>query len=157
MGYVTDSAEVEKRARQLLDESGIDRASYKYLSAITRLGSQAELWFLDSDVMNQARLAIRALRKSCVKDREAWLDVKKSHAELKPARLVDRIHDVLSEYEQTKPEPKRVVKNMAGTNVEVDGCRAGASRHGRWIWYKEAGKLYSDEQLAHATEWAKSE
>ena len=61
LGYVTDSAEVEKRARQLLDESGIDRASYKYLSAITRLGSQAELWFLDSDVMNQARLAIRAL------------------------------------------------------------------------------------------------
>ena len=43
LGYVTDSAEVEKRARQLLDESGINRASYKHLSAIRRLGSQAEL------------------------------------------------------------------------------------------------------------------
>ena len=51
----------------------------------------------------------------------AWVDMEKSRAELRPARLVHRIGEMLESAELAQTEPKPIENIMNGKQVRVGG------------------------------------
>ena len=86
------------------------------------------------------------------------LDVKKSRAELRPARITHRVTEMIEEMEKAEQTPLPVTKRMNGKYVEV-GVRntVGQVRNGAWTWTAFAKDRYTEEQLKVAKTFAESE
>jgi hypothetical protein len=58
-----------------------------------------------------------------VPGRKVWLDAKKDRSELRAARVIHRIAEVLAETEALRQDKLEVDKNVAGKVVAVGGSR----------------------------------
>ena len=93
-----------------------------------------------------------------MEDRTVWLDVKKSTAELRPARIVHRMAEIMEEIEAAEDPPLEVTKKLNGKYVEVGvKKRIGQVRNGSWVWLPFAMTRYQPDQLEFAKAYAEEE
>ena len=165
LGWDLSSDELTQRATALLAEAGINTASWNHMSPVRVPGSAVELLFIDSDSLSEAKLAVRALRKKFAQAQQqqeqnaskpAWLDVKKSSAQLLPARLTHRTHDYLSHIERTSDAAGNITKDLIHKTVSRNDVIMGRVISSTWKWTSEAEQCYSDDVRAHCASLAAS-
>ena len=155
-----DSREtVQARAKEVLTEAGFtEGADYKGLSATRQSGSMVELFFSSPSHLLRAKVAIRLLQKQFRSAEKAvWCDAKKTRAEMRPARIVHRIHDCLSEVEKKKPSDARIEKDVAKKEVLRNDVTIGRMTWGKWRWTPEGQESFNEDQLKTAFDWALQE
>ena len=123
----------------------------------TKAGSAAQIVFSTPADLAETRAAVQALNRSYITGKWVWLDAKKENYELRPARLVHRVCDMLLDFESQREDPLEVEKVMNGKFVKVGGHRAGFTLHSQWKWTGYAVKRYSAEQLEMAKGYADEE
>lgn len=99
-GWDVDPKKLESRATALLLDSGIRRDVFGPVGAVVNkagLGSSAETVFATVDALEDARIAVWALRRSFGASTPAWVDVARTRAETRPLRMVHRIADMLED------------------------------------------------------------
>lgn len=86
-------------------------------------GSAASLWFHEERLLEKAKAAARALGHEFEGAHgKVWLDVKKSHAELRPARMIHRALDAAQDVERSKGrDPANVTKQPASKTLKMNG------------------------------------
>ena len=146
LGWDSESATILKNAKAALQKIGIGEDEYSCLSAVRDKGSIASLTFKNPQRLQEAKRLMRA-EKFRVQgiEKEVWVDVEKSRAELKPARLIHRITEILEEYEGARESPQPITKVMNGKQVKMGGELLAWSQHGQLQWGRFACKRYSDE------------
>ena len=154
MGWNTPAAEIRTRAKEVLARAGVKESEYVGLDATRQSGSLAELCFHNPDDLQKARLGVRSLRLKYVDDKAVWLDVKKS---LKPARVVHRVAEMLSEAEAVRENKMTVQKIMTTKHVQVGADKAGFVCGTMWIWTSFARARYTQDFLDMAKTYAESE
>jgi hypothetical protein len=160
LGWDTDEKILMERALELLGKANITQDMYTGLSASigrSGTGSAAELCFYQSQKLQTARMAIKALRCEFSAGRVAWLDAKKERAEMKPARVVHRLADFLQDIENTREEKFEVEKVMNGKFVKINGQRVGFTLRGEWQWTAWACSRYSVETMEMAKAYAEGD
>ena len=158
LGWNDPPEVILQRAREVLGETGFSFENYDNLTAVSRkAGSCAELKFPSAAKLKEARLAVQALNKSYVSEKWVWLDAKKEFHELRPARLVHRIYDVLVELESTREDKLKVEKVLNGKFVKLGDRRAGYTLHGQWKWTGVATQRYCQEDLDMARSFAEQD
>ena len=157
LGWNTTESVILDRAREVLTAAGVDPSEYNGLSATRREGSLAELCFNSPQQLQRARLLVKTVNKTYVDDRHVWLDVKKSRAELRPARIVHRVTEAVEEMESSQPSPQKVEKKLNGKTVVVGTEKVGHVRNGSWQWLAFARARYTPEQLEVAKSYAEEE
>jgi len=145
LGWDSDQATIMKRAKEVLSKAGIAPADYTGLSPTRREGSLAELCFSNPMLLTQAKFAIRDLNKSYREGKTVWLDVKKDREELRPARIVHRISDLISEAESGREDKLPVDKVLNGKYVKVGDDKAGYCAKGLWVWTTFSTSRYTQE------------
>ena len=155
LGWDNDGTTVEQRARTVLTESA---ESWKNLAAVNpKKGSSVDLMFMSADQLQESRLAVRALKKTYSNDRKVWLDVKNTDAENRPARLMHRAHDCLTDIESSRSDKKVIKKDPSGKFLSIDDKRIGFSLRGRWRWTQHASARYTAEELELAKAYAEDQ
>ena len=149
------------RAREVLQAAEIPDTDFSGLSAPRREGSQAELCFKSPEVLQKARLHVRALRKSfdtTPNGKTVWLDVLKDRAELRPARIVHRAFDMIEEMEAKMQPPLKLEKRLDGKYIKAEGNkRIGFVAGGQWHWSPWARARYPSDALDEAKQYADEE
>ena len=144
-------------AQTTLTKAGVDTATFSAVTAIVSRnneGSTAQLVFRTAGELAAAKLLVRAAQCRGWNDKNIWLDAKKSRTEMKPARLVHRIAQVLTDFEEARADKQPIEKNMVGKNVRNASGQLGWSRAGVWIWTAIAKARYTVEQLDIAKSFA---
>ena len=155
LGWDADEQTIEQRAVELLNSVGITPDQYENLSAMRQKGSMAELWFKDPLSLIRARLQVRA-KKQVYPDnsKPAWLDVKKSKEQLKPARMVHRIADFLEDVEKAKTTPGTITKDVVRKVIKRNDDIMGSIYFGKWRWSVAGIFLYDEAVRENAVECA---
>ena len=144
-------------AQTTLTKAGVDATTFSAATAIVSRnneGSTVQLVFRTAGELSAAKLLVRAAHCKGWSDKNIWLDAKKSRTEMKPARLVHRIAQVLTDFEEARADKQPVEKNMVGKNVRNASGQLGWSRSGVWIWTAVAKARYTVEQLDIAKSYA---
>ena len=84
----------------------------------------------------------------------AWLDVAK---DTRPAKIVHRMHDFLSEAETGMSPSLHVEKVMIGKLINVGGQKVGFTLKGAWVWTRRGMGRYTEEQRDMAKAYAEDE
>ena len=163
LGWNDSKATVVKRAKEVLEKAGIKESDYVGLCASFReKGSNAELCFNTPQLLQKAKFSIRELETAYRSDgAPAWLDVKKDKEEMRPARVVHRVTELIEEAESGRSDKLVVEKVMNGKKVLVgpqDSQHiAGYSNKGVWMWTQWSRNRYSDEFLEMAKAYAEDD
>ena len=160
LGWDTDSKTLVERARQVLQDAAVDSSKFVGPVAITGRngkGSMAELCFTQPQDPQAAKLAVATLGKSFSGERVVWLDTKRERSERRPARIVHRMEEILTDVEAAMPEPMAVEKFLNGKYVKTGGKRAGYTLKGEWIWTQHAMTRYCEETRNMANAYAEAE
>jgi hypothetical protein len=91
------------------------------------------------------------------KDKQVWLDMKKDREELRPARVVHRITELIMEAESGKSDSMEVEKFLNGKYVKVGDNRAGFTAKPFRIWTQWGCNRYSQEFREMAKAYAEDE
>ena len=157
LGWDEPAARLMQTANNTLTKAGVDPTTYSAVTAIVTRndeGSTVQLVFRSPAELSAAKLQVRAAQCKGWSGKNVWLDAKKSRAEMKPARLVHRIAQVLQDFEDSRPDKQVLEKNMIGKNVKIPAGQLGWSRAGAWIWTNLAKTRYTTEQLDIAKSYA---
>ena len=157
LGWDETADRLMQVAISTLDTAGINKETYSALTAIVSRnneGSTVQMVFRSPGELSAAKLLVRSAQCKGWSGKLIWLDAKKSRSEMKPARLVHRITQVLQDFENAMPQPQVLEKNMMGKTVRSPAGQLGWSRSGTWIWTGLAKARYSAEQLDIAKSWA---
>ena len=100
--------------------------------------------FIGPDALQAAKLKVSCLNKSYDGGKPVWVDVKKTYAELKPSRVVNKVFQALNDLELNGQ--KRDVKKHYKT-VLVGGKQVGYTLRGQWVWTKNGMGLYDENIL----------
>lgn len=73
--------------------------------------------------MEQARIAVKALRCDLGGGRPVWLDVSRRHAEMRPLRMRHKIADFLSEHKAALRDRLALTRDGQARAVIVGGSR----------------------------------
>ena len=87
LGWDTEAAELETRARHVLVEANVGVEGLPLHAAVGRngKGSSVEILFGDADALHEARFKVRQVRRSFTTGRLVWLDVQKTSEQHAPA------------------------------------------------------------------------
>ena len=162
LGWDLSADELKQRATALLAEAGVNPESWNHMSPARVPGSAVELLFTSSERLNEATLAARALRKFVdqsqqqqdQKSKPAWLDIKKSSAQLFPARLTHRTHDYLKHIESTATSPGTITKDLVHKTVSRNNVIMGRVVSSVWKWDPVAQETYTDDIRDHCASFA---
>jgi hypothetical protein len=163
LGWDCSKEDVTTRAKDILEKAGIKPDDYVGLSASFReKGSSAELCFNTASLLQKAKFAISDLDVSHRADKApVWLNVEKDREELRPARVVHRITDLIQEAESGRSDAFEVEKAMNGKKVLVGpkGSQhmAGYSNKGVWMWTQFSRTRYNQEFLDMAKAYAEDD
>ena len=158
LGWNTEKKTIEERAKQVLNEAGVNSGKYKHLAAVSaKLGSAAELVFNAPEDLQAARFAVKALDKQFEDGRFVWLDAKKEQAELRPSRLMNRAAECIVDVESRREDKMEVQKNSSGKFVKVGGTKFGFACNSQWRWTPEAGTRYGNEVLDMIKDYAEAQ
>ena len=146
------------RAKEVLRQAGVQENEWQSMASVSaKKGSAVELVFSTPMHVKTRCLAVTALNKQYVSGKYAWLDAKKERSEMKPARMMHCVHDLLVDIETSREDKAVVEKDPKGKIVKAGGKRIGFSLRGVWWWTEEANKRYSTEQLKLAAAYVDEE
>ena len=157
LGWDESAERLMEKASSTLTKAGVDTATFSAVTAIVSRnneGSTVQMVFRTAGELAAAKLLVRAALCRGWSDKNIWLDAKKSRTEMKPARLVHRIAQVLQDFEDGRADKQQIEKNMIGKNVRNASGQLGWSRAGIWIWTAVAKARYTVEQLDIAKSYA---
>ena len=157
LGWDETAERLMQVASTTLTAAGVNSTTYGAATAIVSRnneGSTVQLVFRTPAELSAAKFLVRAAACKGWSGKNVWLDAKKSRAEMKPARLVHRIAQVLQDFEDGRPDTQALEKNMVGKNVRIPAGQLGWSRAGVWIWTGLAKARYTTEQLDIAKSYA---
>ena len=158
LGFDDNEQTVVTRAKELLGSVGMhEDTDWQHMAAMREKGSMAECFFTCPLKLAMAKTAIRVKKTSWVQGKQAWLDVKKTKEQRKPATTVHRMHRILTEFEETKTPKGVITKDLRLKVIRRNGVDIGKIEFGRWRWMPEAMTTYSADERNHATEWATSD
>ena len=158
LGWDTPRADLLERAKEVLNTTGVDPASFTAVSPMTGRsgkGSAAEVAFRNHSDLQTARLQIRVLHKQYQDGRQVWLDVKRDQAQNRRNRAVHRLADVLEDIEQLRPDAKPMTKMLGPRVVKVDGHRAAYFVDEQVRWTPWALARYSTQDMDSAGSYAR--
>lgn len=101
-------------------------------------GSSCDLVFRNAEQLQTGKAAMQAMAHvfdGC--SNPAWLDARNI------AKIMHRMHDVLQDIENIKPERVKLTKFMNGEQIKRNGTLIGHTAHSRWVWTSSAFNLYS--------------
>lgn len=108
-----------KRAREVLGEANVPAETFDCVCGVRKEGSVVSLTFRGPEELRAARARIRELQKTLPGHKApVWLDVEKTTAELRPARVIHRLAEVLKELDDASAEPKGITKIMNGKQIK---------------------------------------
>ena len=155
LAWDTPGDEVVRRAKSVLMQAEIPEKDFKDLGPLNRLkGSAAVLTFASHALLQRARRKLDSMQlvvDTLDTKRVVWLDAKKERSETRPARLVHRAHEALSELELGRSDPIQIDKDLRGKRILSGGKRLGHSVNGAWAWSEAAQQRYTKDALAGAT------
>jgi hypothetical protein len=160
LGWDTEKKVLQERALAVLKDAGVDPQTYTALVPVcgrSGKGSAAELLFRTPAGLQAARLQVRSLGREFDAGKPSWLDAKKERAELKPARVIHRIAEVLQEFENNRDDKGEVKKDTIGKTVSVSGHRACFTLNGSLKWSAWAVARYPQSELEWAQAFAESD
>jgi len=157
LGWDEKKEVIVKRAKEILMKAGVGQDDYIGVSATRKEGSQAELCFNSPILLQKAKFSVRALEFCFTNDKPVWLDVRKDFEELRPARIVHRITDLITEAESGRSDKLPVEKFLNGKYVKVGTDRAGYTCKGSWVWTSFATGRYDQEFRDMAKAFAEDE
>jgi hypothetical protein len=163
LGWDSSKEVVITRAKEVLEKAGIKPSDYVGLTASFRQkGSAAELCFGTPGLLQKAKFAVSDLEESYRTDKApVWLNVKKDREEMRPARVVHRITDLMEEAESGREDRLEVEKVMNGKKVLLgpQGSQriAGYSNKGVWVWTQFSRTRYNQEFLDMAKAYAEDD
>ena len=115
LGWDETADRLMQVALSTLEKAGVKTETYNAFTAIVSRnneGSTAQLVFRTPAELAAAKLLVRSAQCKGWSGKLIWLDAKKSRTEMKPARLVHRIAQVLQDFEDSKPDTQTLEKNM---------------------------------------------
>jgi len=157
LGWDDNEQTILARAKEVLSKAGVAESDYTGLCATRRKGSTADLCFTSAPLLQQAKMTLRSIKLKYHGDKPVWLDAKKTREELRPARVVHRITELIQEAESGKPDPMHVEKFLNGKYVKVGDERAGFTCRGAWMWTQWARNRYEQEFRDMAKAYAEDE
>jgi hypothetical protein len=160
LGWDTEKKILHERAQKVLIDAGVDPQAYTALVLVcgrSGKGSAAELVFRTPAGLQAARLQVRSLNREFDVGKPCWLDAKKERAELRPARIIHRIAQVLQELENGRDDKGEVKKDTIGKIVSVGGHRACFTLHGSLKWSAWSVARYPQSELEWAQAFAESD
>ena len=89
-------------------------------------------------------MGVKAADIYIVGDKQVWLDVAKTHAELRPNRVIHRMGDMLGEAEAARQDKLPVDKKLGGKYINVGDDKVGYTLKGNWVWSEWAISRYSE-------------
>lgn len=137
LGWDATPEVLEERAHTLLAEAGIARGAFGPVAAVTGrggLGSAVETVFASRASLEQAKVAVRGLRRVFDGDRAAWLDEARTRAETRPVRIMHRVADVIQALEAARPDRMAVGKDPQARATTVGGRRAVFVGADKLVW-----------------------
>ena len=157
LGWDPDSQLLLTRATDVLEQAGVEKKDYSCLAAVRTKGSIVSLTFQDPRKLQDAKRRIRTLGiKQDGLDKPVWLDVEKSFQELKPARVINRAHDLIEDLESRRDDPQAVEKIMNGKQINLGGKIVAWSFRGALTWANIGIKRYSEEERQQVTAFAEN-
>lgn len=120
---------LRSRAASVLSDAGVPTTHFRHICPLTSRsggGSSAEVWFTSGATLQEARLAVRALRRSYQSGRCVWLDSERDRSEVAPIRAVRRLQEHLAEIQKSK------APLMGGELRKDDGARAVCLEGGKF-------------------------
>jgi len=151
------------RAKEVLEKAGVKPGDYVGLAAsFGQKGSSVELCFTSPMLLQKAKFAISDLEVAYRTDKApVWLNVKKDREEMRPARVVHRVTDLIEEAESGRSDGLEVEKKMNGKKVllgpQGNQHIAGYSNKGVWMWTQWSRNRYTQEFLEMAKAFAEDD
>eukprot|EP00973_Karenia_brevis_P000502 70737-Karenia_brevis.AAC.1 len=157
LGWDASPDDIEKVAKEVLASVGVGEDEYSSITASSRQkNSGVDILFTNPSLLSKAKFAVRAAKIYKLKeimgtpeekqDAPVWLDRAKSREELKPARLVHRLHEYVSDVVKAWPGGGNGTKHMNGKYVNLNGARIAFSCKGRVIWTATGMSKFSEEE-----------
>ena len=158
LGWDTKAEELEKRCKDTLQAADIPPEKILAVASTrTEGGSACEVMFDASDTMEEAKLKVKAARKS-FGTKLVWLDKKRSASENRPARMMHRCHDFLEKAElERSGGPRKVEKKPQYQTVKVDDKVVGYPKDGEWLWCSNASGVLGEEVMQMAKAYAEGQ
>lgn len=153
LGWDTAAAELESRAIALLTAAGVERQAYGPVAAAVGrngTGSAAETVFRTPAALDEARIAVRALKREYAPRTTAWLDVARTRAENAPVRTMHRIADMLVEIERARPDRLPVRREAGSRSVTVGETRVAHVSADKVMWTPAGVSRYAASDRADA-------
>ena len=157
LGWDTEADVLLARGKEVLEKANVDPNSHSVVvAAVGRSGkgSACEVTFISPAALQAARLAVQTSAQSFVDSKIVWLDAQKEPEELRAARVIHRIAEMLNEMESARTPSLEVVKNMRGGYVTVGGTRAAYTLRGDVKWAAWAVNRYSEDERDWATSFS---
>ncbi len=157
LGFDTDAPTLLTRAKAFLTSIGVAPEDYKCLQAVRDPGSICSLTFSDSVKLQDAKRASRVLsftQPGCAKP--TWLDVEKSKAELKPARIIHRAAELITDFETGRPDRQDVTKILNGKQIKIEGRLVCYTYRGTLQWASLGLSRYSADERMQVAAFAES-
>lgn len=153
LGWDTPAADLEARAVDLLTAAGVSRQSYGPVAAAvgrSGKGSAAETVFQTCAALEEARVAVRALKRSYSQNSPAWLEVARTRAENAPVRAMHRAADLLAELERTRQDCLPVRRDAASRGIAACDTRVAYVAVEKIIWTPAGLARYSASDRSDA-------
>lgn len=151
LGWDSDGPELAKRFKELLAKTGIPEDSCVWAAPIvgrSGKGSAMQVQFADATTVDRLRAACRAARVTYGGDRFVWCDVQRTPEELRPAKLVHRVAEVLADFEKGKQDGGlQVEKHMYTKTVTLGGDRVAYILAGKLRFCGPLPDRYSQEDI----------
>lgn len=139
------------------------RQSYNTPSVFTpscacRTCSSCEIIFRNEGDVLAAKTKVRSLHQQIQSElNHVWLDVRKSREELRPARLIHRATEILTEIEARSHHAKQVFKHIVSKCISVGDYKAFFTLKGPLKPSMSASMRYSETELSNICEYANSD
>lgn len=155
VGWDAPSDVLLNRATDILQELGVTESVVVSMAAsVSRagVGSSVEILFDTPGSLQAAKIKLRT-KVVQIEDRRVWLDIQKSRAVLRPARLIHRAAELLQQVEAERIDAKDVEKNAGAKHIDIGGNRGFFSLRSELKATTWAQQRYSKDKLIALREY----
>ena len=151
LGWDNKGAELLAEANRVLLLAGVLPAWYEGLCAMSNRsdeGSAAALVFHSAKDLQKTKLLVRAANATGLQGKLIWLDARKTRLEMKPARVIHRAAQMLTDFEANRVQGGELLvnKNMAAKFLFNNNGRILYTLKGKLLWAPEGLARYDAEQ-----------
>jgi hypothetical protein len=162
LGFDTDGETLLVRAKEMLQKCDVKPDEYSCLAVVRDPGSLVSVTFNEASRLQEVRRKMQVLQHEYQGIRGAvWLDVEQSKAERKPARIIHRAAEMLTDVEGGRQDKHEVQKIMNGKQIKVVGTNGigklmAFSFRGTLEWSVYGQRRYDQNQRDMVTAFAEA-